>query len=89
MAVDMTEIAKAVDRIRKFFRRRPDQSLAGFCKRADLHRNTLYGMQFAAWNPTRDTLERCLKLIDQIEAEEVRAKAKRTPKRGAVAPQAA
>lgn len=89
MGQDMTEIEKAVERIRKFLKARPHWSVGGFAKRAGLHRNTLYGLHEEPWNPPRTTLDKCLIAIDAIEAEEARAKPKRTPKIGAEAPQRA
>lgn len=72
----MTEIAKAVDRIRKFFRQNPSVTLGGFAKDAELHRNTLYGLNDKSWNPTRETLEKCLRAIDDFETKEAERKAR-------------
>lgn len=76
----MTEISRAIERIRNFFRQRPHVTLGGFAVDADLHRNTLYGLHDKSWNPTRETLEKCLTEIDSVESKEARAKAKQTPK---------
>ncbi len=89
MRRSMTEIAKAVERIRKFFKSHPDVTLGGFASLADLHRNTLYGLDEKSWNPTRVTLEKCLRTIEKMETEEAQEESKRTPKIGAEAPRAA
>lgn len=83
----MTEIGKARDRairrIRDFFAERPALKFPTFARRAKIHRNTLYGFHCAGWNPTLETLEKCLQTIDDIEAEEARARKPR-PSRSAV-----
>lgn len=81
MAIHMTEIgkarAKAIERIRKFFLTRPHLRFPTFARKADVHRNTLYGFHAPSWDPTNKTLEKCLAAIDQIEAEEARPKKSR------------
>ena len=69
----LTEVGQAIARIRKFFRQRAHVTLGGFARRANLHRNTLYGLEQDTWNPQADTLQRCLQLIKEIEAKEARA----------------
>lgn len=73
----MTEFGKAIERIRKFFAGRPGLNRAAFARRADVHRNTLYNLQDQSWNPTRSSIEKCLRVIDEIEREE--AAGKRAP----------
>lgn len=75
----MSEIAKAKQRVRTFFRDRPQFPRREFCRRANLGRNTLYGVESPSWNPTADTLDKCLSTIEAIEKEEAKAKS-RPPK---------
>lgn len=75
----MTEVAKAIERIRKFFRDRPLVNRTRFAKRAGVHRNSLHGLQNKDWNPTADTLDGCLRAIEAIEAEEAKAQRKPRP----------
>ena len=75
----MTEFGKAIERIRKFFAARPSLSRTAFAARADLHRNTLYNLQDQSWNPTRGSIEKCLRIVDEIEAEEAKAQRKSRP----------
>lgn len=83
----MTEIGiarnKAIQRVREFFAARPYLKLPAFARRAVLHRNTLYGFHSAGWNPTHETLEKCLAAIDAMEAEEA-AQSKKRPRGGRV-----
>ena len=88
MGEAMTEVTKAVERIRKFLLARPHLSLGGFAKSAGLHRNTLYGLHEDSWNPPVSTLDACLIAVEEIEREEKGARSKRRPKLGAVAPAA-
>lgn len=70
----MSEIARTKQRIRQFFRERPQLSRAGFCGKAKLHRNTLYGLDSESWNPTAETLDKCLETIKALEKEEAKSK---------------
>ena len=70
----MTEFGKAIERIREFFAARSHLSRTAFAARARLHRNTLYNLQDQDWNPTRASIERCLRVIDEIELEEAAGK---------------
>ena len=78
----MTEFGKAIERIREFFGARSDLSRKAFALRAGLHRNTLYNLQDQRWNPTRASLEKCLRVIDEVEKEE--AAGKRAPSKSPV-----
>lgn len=69
-----------VERIRKFFKARPDLKVGTFATKAKLHRNSLYGMHDDGWNPTRETLDKCVATMDAIEAEEAKAR-KQRPRR--------
>ena len=75
----MTEVGDIIERIRRFFRDRPDISRSQFARRAGLHRNTLYNMQDKGWKPEAETLEKYLRAIKEIEAEEAKAQRKTRP----------
>ena len=77
----MSEIAKAIDRVRQFFKKRPNISKASVAARVSLHRNTLYGIDDNWWNPRAETLRLLDQAMKEIEAEE--GKPKRRPLRRA------
>lgn len=58
------------ERIRAFFRARPELNRTQFAVRAQLHRNTFYGMDDESWNPRIETVDKLLTAIDAFEAEE-------------------
>jgi len=81
----MSEVKAALDKIRNFFSLRPELPKAAFARRAGLHRNSLYNVHSDNWNPTADTLEKCLFTIDVIEMEERGGRKRRKNPRKAAA----
>ena len=81
----MTEVASAIARIRKFVRTHPGMTLGRFARIADLHRNTLYGLHEKSWNPTAETLNKCLAAIDKTTTEEPPKRGKKNPNEAAAA----
>ena len=85
----MTEMAKMIDRVRRFFRDNPDLNRSLFAARAKLHRNSLYGFNDKGWNPRVETLDKLLRAIDAYQAEEAKAQRKPRPSKLAMAAEAA
>lgn len=82
--VDMSRPSKTgelTERIRAFFRKRPNLNRTQFAIKAQLHRNTFYGMDEEAWNPRIETVDKLLSAIDEYEAEEAKAQRKTRPSR--------
>lgn len=48
---------------------------AGLAKKANLHRNTLYGCEREGWNPTLDTLRKLAPLLPELPAKAKRQRA--------------
>jgi ribosome-binding protein aMBF1 (putative translation factor) len=58
-----------IERVRAALRQ-PGVTPAGLAKRAELHRNTLYGADKEGWNPTASVLTRLEPHIEAIERGE-------------------
>ena len=77
----MTEVDRAVARIRAFVASRKGLSKSGLAKRAKLSLNALRDLDHADWNPKAETLDVLLKTIAEIKAIE-KAKRKTRPRGG-------
>lgn len=76
----MTEMTKTIERVRRFFRDRPALNRTKFAEKANLHRNSFYGMDDKGWNPRVETIEKLLKAIEAHEGGEAKAQRKAHPK---------
>ena len=65
----MTEVEKAIDRIRAFVASRTGLSKSALAKRAGLSLNALRDLDKTDWNPKAETLDKCLSAIAEIRAE--------------------
>jgi hypothetical protein len=79
----MTEVEAALARIRRFFTMHPDYPVGRFASEAKLHRNTLYGLHDSKWNPSAETLQKCLQRITEIERQGVAKRGKKNPREAA------
>jgi hypothetical protein len=76
----MSEIDKAIARVRDFFRTRPTMKRT-IARKAAVHRNSLNGIELKSWNPRAETLRRLIAAIESEESkEEARARRKVRPK---------
>lgn len=60
-------VTDLIERIRSALKR-DDVTPGALARRAELHRNTLYGVENDGWNPTADTLRKLEPVIAIIEA---------------------
>lgn len=59
-------VTQFLERVRETLRT-PGVTAGALAKRAQLHRNTLYGWDRADWNPSAETLRRLEPLVIEVE----------------------
>lgn len=60
-------VTDLIERVRAALRQK-GVTPAALSRKADLHRNTLYGVEREGWNPTADTLKKLEPVLAAIEA---------------------
>lgn len=78
----MTEVNKAITRIRAFVASPHGLSKSGLAKEAGLSPNALRDLDKPEWNPTAETLDTLLKVIAEIKTAR-KSRPRRSPERAA------